>query len=92
MISPSRLLLVTGLHHEIYLAGNLLHAGGLEAGGLQPSSSNVGANRNGEVRTGMYVTYCGYSFAFWERASGASTQPTSGAGLEPLWYRERVFT
>lgn len=36
-----------GAHHEIYLAGEFLHAGRLEAGGLQPAVSNVGANRNG---------------------------------------------
>lgn len=80
-----------GAHHEIYLAGEFLHAGRLEAGGLQPSSKQ--RRRQSERVKYCYVhTYCG-SFAFWvERTvSGASTQPTSGVELEPSGTEKRVL-
>lgn len=78
---PSAVFLITGVHHGIYLAGDLLHAGRLEADGLQPGAAPSAPIGTIMYWTGMYVR----NFCFWASRTvrGASTPPTSGAELEP---------
>lgn len=52
----------TGLHHEIYLAGDLLHAGWLEAGALQPAAARPAPIGTGQVLASTYVRTYGGSF------------------------------